>query len=60
MEVTEDKGGFTMDIMQIAPVPMFTVWDGLKGELHAVEVHRSQRSLTDSNHTEVYIQLTKT
>jgi len=49
------RDGEEVEIMQIAPVPFFTVLDGLDHDLDLLEVHERLSSLSDAD-TEPYVQ----
>ena len=54
-DVTVAKGGVKKEVLMVAPVPFFTVVDGLDSDIHAIDMLERLSSLTDAQ-TEPYIQ----
>ena len=53
-DLTATKGGVEKEIITVAPVPFFTVMDGLDEDLHAIELLERFVSMQDA-HTEPYL-----
>ena len=54
-EIRNDRSSETVEVMQLAPVPFFTVMDGLDHDLDVLEVHERLSSLTDAE-TKPYLK----
>ena len=52
--LTAAKGGVEKEIITVAPVPFFTVMDGLDEDLHAIDLLERFVSMQDA-HTEPYL-----